>query len=151
MTKLIMKTLFAQQRTQIIHIWATTPELLSAPYAYAWSHGVYPLFQDGDSSVPDRPHTNFAEQFTVSADLVDQVTKFLDEKWQEGAVPTFYQLESMFGGKSNRSALMSICRYAYLSDLFDDTAWNALLTPTEHPTEARSIIKVFDDSEIHIL
>lgn len=114
-------------------------------------HGIYPIFHDGDYSVPDRPHENFKEYFIVSADFVNQVLVYLDELWLANNSPTFYELESHFGGKDKRSALLGICRYLYLDGRFDDKLWDALLTQMKHPTEARFITSDIDEADLYIL
>ncbi len=147
----IMKALFAQQRAQIIFMKSMNPDLISNSYVYAWMHGVYPVFQDGDYSVPDRPHENFAEHFVVSAEFTMEVINYLDDLWTKDNSPTFYELEDQFGGKSNRCKLLSICRYAYLDGGFDERLWNALLTKMKHPSEAGSLTADFNDDDLYIL
>ncbi|CAK2945262.1 Dnd system-associated protein 4 [Vibrio crassostreae] len=149
--EILMKALFAQQRAQIIFMKSMNADLMSNAYVYAWMHGVYPVFQDGDNSVPDRPHESFSEHFVVSAEFTMEVIKYLDDLWLEDNSPTFYELEDRFGGKSNRCELLNICRYAYLDGRFDERLWDALLTKMKHPSEARSLNADFNEDDLYII
>ena len=113
-------------------------------YAYAWGDSVYPLFDDGPSL-----HLPFAEQFDVTYEMVDELSKYLDERWSERDVPSFYKLEDHYKVQSgrnrwNRSALLHVCRYLFLKDSFDTEFWKALLIENDHPTEAKWIVRSFD-------
>ncbi|HGS5690458.1 hypothetical protein QGM67_19705 [Vibrio cholerae] len=147
----LMKALFAQQRAQIIFMKSMKPDLMPDSYVYAWIHGIYPVFHDGDRSVPDRPHENFAEHFVVSKNFTMEVIKHLDDLWLQGNSPTFYELEDRFGGKNNRCELLNICRYAYLDGRFDKQLWDTLLTKMKHPSEASFLTTEFNDSDLYIL
>lgn len=138
----MMKALFAQQRAQIIYMHATKPELISASYAHAWTVGMYPVSHDGDSSVPDMPHENFEKYFITKREFVDEVTSYLDDLWMKHESPGFYDLEAKFGGKSNRSKLLNICRYHYLQGLFDDVLWDALRANS--PSEGSGIVRDYE-------
>ena len=118
-----------------------TAEMVPEAYAYAWQVGVFPLFNEGA-----RLHLPFADQFDIPRDMVDELTKFFDDRWQEKAVPSFYKLEDYYdvrGGRGfwDRSKLIHTCRYIFLSDSFDDEFWGSLLKGSDHPTEAKSIIR----------
>lgn len=147
----IMNALFAQQRTQIIHIKRLTPDLLPNSYVYAWMKGLYPFLHDGDYSVPDYPHENFSEHFKVSNEFATEVINYLDDRWLNNNSPTFYELEDQFGGKSSRAELLHICRYAYLDGAFDERLWDALLTKMKHPSEASLITSEFNENSLYIL
>ncbi|AXR06661.1 hypothetical protein [Salinimonas sediminis] len=143
----IMQALFNQQRLQIKSLGVHHDEYTDA-YLYAWEEGVYPFFNDTDGSVPPMPHECYEEFFKIKKEHVKKVLFFLDEKWLEKAVPTFWELEDEFGGKwreeYGRSALIGICRYAFLRGSFDKSFWKKLLTPMQHPSEASYICQPFD-------
>ncbi|BAX51942.1 hypothetical protein PDPUS_1_00567 [Photobacterium damselae subsp. piscicida] len=145
----IMKALFAQQRFQILSNGASS-DFLSDAYIYAWQVGVYPLMQSGDDSVPDLPHEPLKDFFITDEDTVSKVISYLDDRWLNDNSPTFYELETAFGGKSFRVPLLHICKYAYLQGMFDDKLWDALLTKMEHPSEAQSIKRSFNRDEIYL-
>lgn len=150
MEEQMMKALFAQQRAQIIFMKAQQPDLIPDSYAHAWLNGLYPFFHDGDHSVPDRPHENFGDYFLVSAEFGLKVIKYLDKLWMAGNSPTFYELEDAFGGRDVRSELLSVCRYCYLDNRFNDDLWNALLTPMECPSEAGWITDKLAENELYL-
>lgn len=116
---------------------------ISDAYAYAWDNGVYPFFDEGATF-----HEPFSSHFDVTPEMVDDLTKYLDDCWMEKKVPTFYEIEDhykvMIGRtKWDRSKLISTCRYLFLKDSFDGQFWKTLLTPMEHPTEASSVTRKF--------
>jgi len=135
------------QLTRFNLLWAAMNDpqkVISDAYAYAWKAGVYPMFDDGASL-----HIHFADQFKVSEDMMDELSKHLDDCWQEKAVPSFYELENHYKVRSgrtvwDRSLLLRACRYMFLRESFDKCFWEALLRGTDHPTEAKSIIRNFD-------
>ncbi|TKB46507.1 hypothetical protein FCL40_17685 [Ferrimonas sediminicola] len=143
-----MDALFTQQRLQVLSLGVHNDEYTDA-YLYAWYTNVYPFFQDGDGITPSMPQEHYSEQFMVSRDKVDDLSKYLDQCWLDRNVPTFYELERKYEvnrGCSDwkRMDLVHICRYMKLDGSFDDEFWAALLTPGQHPSEAASIIRKFD-------
>ncbi|EID4334154.1 TPA: hypothetical protein ACMDO2_004476 [Vibrio parahaemolyticus] len=146
----LLKALFVQQRLQLIQIKLDHPHLIPNSYIFAWIEGVYPIFHDGDYSVPDKPHENFTSHFITSKSFAWDVIKHLDELWLSDKCPTFYELEDSFGGREVRSELIAICRYAYLDGKFDNKLWSALLAKMSHPSEAGFITDSFQDNELYI-
>lgn len=137
--------LFQLMRFQILA--AAKTEVLggsmSKGYIFAWDAGVYPLFDDGAES-----HVPFANQFRIPREMVEELSKHLDDCWLKKKVPTFYQLEDYYGVRLGRSSwdrakLINTCRYMFLKDLFDGQFWKTLLTAMDHPTEASSITRKF--------
>lgn len=120
-------------------------EKLDEAYVFAWDRDIYPWFHDGASW-----HKPFKGDFEISHDMMRELMVYLDEKWLAGtAIPTFYELESTFGvrdrdGHWDRGSLIGACRYAYLSNRFDQKLWRRLLEPTEYPIEASGIADPFD-------
>lgn len=123
--------------------------VLSDDYVYAWDHGVFPMFHEGA-----RLHLPFAAQFAVTKTMLDELSKYLDDRRQAREVPTFYQLEDYYNVRSgrsewDRSKLISACRYMFLNDLFDKPFWTGLLKSSDHPTEAKSIVRPFDRNAMY--
>jgi len=144
--------LFQMTRFQILCTAKTkgTEDYLSSAYVYAWAEGVYPLFENTDL------HKPFADQFRVSAEMVEELSKYLDEQEIQGAVPTFYQLEDYYGVRSSRTPwdrmqLIDACRYMFLRGMWGDEFWKALLKGSDHPSEAKSIVRPYDASDIYLL
>jgi antitoxin MazE len=143
---------FAAAKLQIT-IAALTPgvrDKISDSYVYAWDAGVYPTLHDSVDW-----HKPFKASFSVTSEMMEDLTELLDEGWRRKKVPSFYQLEDHYDlrrGLSDwdRSALMHACRYMYLGDLFDKDFWKGVLKRTEHPIEAGSIIRPFDRGEISL-
>jgi hypothetical protein len=141
--------LFAIMRFQILTTALSSElgERLTDAYVYAWDARVYPLFNHG----PDW-HGPFADCFEVSKAMLDELSKYLDEAWRDGKVPSFYQLEERYriregGGEWDRGKLIHACRYMRLQGLFDDAFWKRILEPTNHPTEASMITDKFSRSD----
>ena len=133
---------------------AKTPgpaDALSNGYVYAWDSGVYPLFHEGAHL-----HRPFSAQFRVPKEMVDELAKYLDDRWLEKEVPSFYKLEDYYdvrGGSRthwDRMKLIVTCRYMFLSDMFDLSFWATLLKGSDHPSEAKSITRKFSPDEIYL-
>jgi hypothetical protein len=132
---------------------ALTPGLgnkVSDAYLYAWSHDVYPLMHDSVDW-----HKPFASCFSVSSEMVDELSRLLDDGWQKKKIPSFYKLEDYYDVRLgntewSRSSLMRACRYMYLADAFDQNFWKGVLKKTEHPLEAGSMTSAFQRGEITI-
>lgn len=144
----IMKALFAQTRLQLLNMkhedmHRDVPQyLISNAYSYAWVHSVYPIQHDGDDSVPDLPHENFAELFLVSKQRVEEIGNYMDERWSDGDTnPTLENLIDHFGRES-KSQVIHVARYYYLLSLFDDAFWEGL--------QNGQITKEFNPSEIYL-
>lgn len=150
--------LFALTRLQILHMSATTQDLIDIPYAYAWSKGIYPLLNDSTQGHLKLTHEYYADDFIVSKRVVENIIDYLDECWDnpEGRTLTFYDLEDHFNSRSassyvfDRASLLLTCRYAYLSNMFDEQFWTQLLEPMKHPSEARMITRDFKPSELRV-
>lgn len=143
--KRILEALFTQQRLQVIHFGKHHGEYSDA-YVYAWENSVYPFFDDTDGSVSRKPHEHYAEFFLVSSEKVDELSKYLDDCYLSGNVPTFYELEDKYNTRSSasdwdRMDLIKICRYLVLSDSWDKSFWEKILTPTQYPSEASGIMR----------
>ncbi|NTX08012.1 CopG family transcriptional regulator [Myxococcus sp. CA040A] len=119
-------------------------KLFPDSYIYAWDECVYPLFNESAHL-----HEPFAEQFKVPKAMVEELSKYLDDRWLAEDVPSFYQLESHYDVRSGHSEwgrfkLIATCRYMFLHKLFDKTFWDALLRGSDHPSEAKGITRKFD-------
>lgn len=141
----IMNAMYTQQRLQVLSLGVHHDEFSDA-YLYAWYEGVYPFFEDTDGSVQRMPHEHYQSQFLVSREKVDELSKYLDDCWLKGKVPTFYDLEDRYTGWS-RSDLIDICRYMFLRRMFDSQFWGQLLTPMQHPSEAAGITRALNREE----
>lgn len=140
------RQLFEIMRFQILSA-AMRPEMtdkLTDAYVYAWEARVFPLFNEGAEW-----HHPFASQFVVPAELVSELSTFLDERSATKYFPTFFELEEHYGlgnGRTpwHRATLVRACRYLRLNGLFDESFWSCLITPKEHPPEAAQITAKFD-------
>src|SRR3546814_2363816 len=69
--------------------------------------------------------------------MMDDLLELLDQRWNAGDPPTFYQLEDLYrvrhGGPWDRMGLVAACRYLRLMDLFDEAFWSKLLSQAKHP------------------
>ena len=111
---------------------------LSDAYVFAWDESVYPNHSGGGF------HRPFANSFRVTKGMAEELSTFLDEQWRNGTVPTFYDLEDRYRGKSkfDRMELVNACRYFYLESLFDAAFWKQLMV--NHPSEASHILDKYD-------
>ena len=120
-------------------------ELLPDAYVYAWANDVYPLFHESAHL-----HEPFAAQFRVTKEMVEELSKYLDDRWLAKDVPSFYQLEDHYDVRSgttawDRHSLLVTCRYMFLNNMmFDKAFWDTLLKGSNHPTEAKLITRKFN-------
>jgi len=123
---------------------------ISDAYLYAWANDVYPIMHNSMGW-----HKPFASSFSVSSEMMDDLSQLLDENWREDKPLSFYKLEDYFElrlGKSDwsRASLIEACRYMYLEEAFDQDFWKRVLKKGDHPVEAGSIARKFDRTEIII-
>ena len=133
--------LFNLQKFSILQtkINSQTSSYISDDYAFAWYSGVYPLFDSNELT------ELYKECFEIPESKVKTVIEYLDSEWLKKKYYTFYQISSQFKNEHiNKYDLISILRYVYLHGGFDQTFWDTILTPTEFPIEAKSIISRFD-------
>lgn len=151
-SEVILKAMFIQQRIQVLHL-GIHHGVYSDAYLYAWESGVYPSISDTDESVMQMPHEPYEQLFTTSKAKTNHLIKRLDDAWIKKERLTFYSLEDELGVRGyspagwNRSDLLHICKYLYLSDFFDDKFWKTLVTNGECPSEAHGVLRAFDRSQ----
>lgn len=130
---------------------ALTPgprERIVDAYLFAWDEEVYPLFHEAADW-----HKPFETSFRVTKEMLSELSKFLDDLWINGKkIPSFYELKKHYGvsyGHSDwdRHDLIVALRYMRLSRGFDESFWNAILEPMQHPSEAASIGRPFNRDE----
>lgn len=148
--------LFQLMRFNVLSLGRTNLEAspFSAAYIYAWESGIYPLFNDGADW-----HKPFGLQFKISEAEVEELSKLLDENWQEKKPITFYKLEDHFSVRGTTHAssnwerwkLIVACRYMYLGNLFDENFWGTLTKNGECPSEAFSICRPLKSSDIYFM
>ena len=144
----IGKLLFNIQKFQILQTKYNpqTKDMISDAYAYAWSVGLYPFFDDYAYSA------DLKDCFSILEDKISSVLNYLDSEWLKKKYYTFYQLEDHFdvrgSGQYSRNDLICILRYTYLHDKFDKIFWDTLVRRGDSPCEAEGIIIPFEISEL---
>jgi antitoxin MazE len=128
----------------------TGPKAISDAYLYAWSNDVYPIMHENLEW-----HKPFTAAFSVSPEMMDDLSQLLDESWRKKKPLSFYKLEDHYElrlGQSDwtRVSLMQACRYMYLEGAFDQEFWTRILRRGDHPLEAGSITREFDRTEVTI-
>jgi hypothetical protein len=139
------KAMFNLTRFQVLQTKLNSQLEKNVPdyYAYAWDEELYPFL---DSSPL---HEDLKDYFKITKEQVDQISKYADSEWLEKRLHTFYQYEDYFKARHNdegeitRSVLISVFRYLYLHNCFDEKFWKKLLTPPEYPTEAGGITREY--------
>lgn len=143
----LMKAIFAQTRCQIL--LASESELFTDAYLYAWEAGVFPIFDSHDSSMPPLPHQPLDEQFLITSEAVIEIVDYIDNIDATQSQLDFYDMEAHFGGRTERSKLIHVCRYCWLDDRYKQLI-QGMLAGTHHPTEAMSIIRPFTRTQISL-
>ena len=148
--------LFNQTRLQILGLGSQGSHLIDDAYLFAWESGLYPYYHDEDDSVIPRAHVALEKHFLLSGRVIKEVADYLDDCWmnKDKEVPTWYEMEDHYSSRSaskhtfDRSSLLKIVRYLFLLGFFDEDFWEKLLTPMQHPSEARGVRRKFDVKEL---
>ncbi|MDR6516767.1 hypothetical protein [Chryseobacterium camelliae] len=151
--KEIGKSIFNLQRFQILQtkLNPETTSLIPNDYAYAWYKKLYPLFEENEL------HEDLQQYFSITKEQVDEITAYADKEWLEKKYYTFYEYEQHYNCRINpvmgitRNTLISVFRYMFLRDSFDQVFWDKLLEPMNHPMEAGGITTDFDNSYIYLI
>lgn len=147
------KALFNLQRFQILQAKRNEATAHTIPdyYAYAWYAKVYPFFDEVELN------EDLKDYFHITEKEVDIITKYAADEWDAGRLHNFYEYESHFGVRQGgndgitRGKLISVFRYCYLSDHYDEAFWKKLIEPMKHPTEAATIISDFNPDQLYII
>jgi hypothetical protein len=114
-------------------------------YAYAWSHEIYPVF---DACFADE---EFKNDFSVKEDYVKKVSAYLNsivtdyDTKKITSFPSYYDIQSALGSKSNNLNLTEVLRYIYLSKKFNiKDLWDSIVQQGNAPSEADKINSPFD-------
>ena len=142
------KQSFTVMRTQIMLAsrLPNSDEFISDAALFAWSHSIYPAFNI-DSDALAEP---FAECFTVTRSMIENLGEYIDKAWLKRKWFTYYELERQFGGPTwHRGMLIASCRYMFLRDMFSGF-WEHFLSGIDHPTEAKGITSPFDRNDFFL-
>jgi hypothetical protein len=95
----------------------------------------------------------FYETYDVGFELVKEIAELLDKKWRDNEKITFYDVENPYklggqhwNGKDVRVDLINICRYFYLSNMFDEDFWKEFMSNS--PSEASYVTSEWSRDEI---
>lgn len=148
--------LFLLQKSQVMSWFfgVDTKSFVSAPYAYAWYEGVFPILDESAEW-----HAPYANHFKISESLMDELHSFLCDCWDGKKDLSFYDLEAHYGVRGSthdgpywsRFTLCHACKYFYLHEIFDDNFWNTLLENGKSPAEARSISAKFKSDQLYLV
>ncbi|TAD77844.1 MAG: hypothetical protein EA001_09025 [Oscillatoriales cyanobacterium] len=106
-------------------------------YYFAVSVRMFPYFHTHWCDDPDP----FSEIYSIGQEFMDEVLTYVDDLRRQGhPIPSFYALEGKFGN-NQKSALIQIFRYCYLSGRFDPDFYGSLLNLPEYPTGASAILE----------
>jgi hypothetical protein len=110
--------------------------------AYAWSRRVYPGFHT--CPLVDA----FEGDFAVGSEKFSTVLQLVDDDWMGAKALSFYDIEGQLGSRTNgeidRSDLIAILRYVFLSGRFDDELWRRLTVNGSGPIESQGIADPFN-------
>jgi len=155
--QILLAALADIRRLQIVEMKLSphTESVHSDAYVYAIQHSIYPINDEasldrGEHSLLRKP---FQQSYSVPFEQVHEVAKLLDEKWRTREKITFYDVETPYRtseknwrGGNPRSDLIHICRYLFLSDLFDQEFWTQFMS--DHPVEASHVTDPWTRGEL---
>lgn len=149
----LARMLFSLQRFQVLALFSNTAAetTVSASYAFAWAHGVYPLL---NASAPW--HKPFAHCFDIGHERIADLQGYLEQRFASSKPLSFYELEDHYRVRGShrpgphwaQASLISATRYLYLHRVFDAAFWERLLGAQQCPLEAEVIAKPFAADEI---
>ena len=146
--------LFNMQRFQILSRY-TDPNVkqnFSAAYAFAWHESIYPFLNESA-----KWHKPYEDCFDVQEKQFDELHEFLADRCDSNKLISFYELEDHYRvqrSASNASSwsrmhLVNACKYLFLEGQFDEAFWNHLLENGKCPSEAFSIRRKFNSSNVY--
>lgn len=145
----LLKAIYAMKCEQIQIAWLNpqTRKFISNGLAFAASRRMYPYFHinEADAGL-------FDEAYTVSKDFVTRVVEYIDNIYTNNPMPEdlqFYNLERHFGGHHiYRGELITIIRYCYLSDVFNNETYSMIMSNA--PVEAHGLTRPLEEQDIAI-
>ena len=158
-SKVILKALAEIRRRQILatKFNPQTEDMYDNSFVHAVMHRIYPIQhehpgfeEDPNAILASLP---FHETYNAGFELVTQIAKLLDEKWLKKEKITFYDVEGPYRlgnehwpGTDVRENLTNMCRYFYLSHMFDTDFWNEFMS--DAPSEASDVTSEWSRQEI---
>ncbi len=151
--KELKEMLFSMQKFQIMSQFtnSATEKKISAPYAYAWEKGVFPILDEVAEW-----HKPFADVFPVQEDMLKELIEYLQERFEKEIPITYYELEEHYGikvahvlgGKWSRFMLAHACRYLCLHKKFSETFWVEMIEDGKSPIEMKCILREYCPEEV---
>ncbi|MBU9402258.1 hypothetical protein [Burkholderia multivorans] len=141
--------LYELKRQSFLIGYIQNPEHFDSALAFAYFNRLAPIFHE-DSTREKHGGDPFAEVYSVQADFMDEVLKYVDDREHEGDFTAieFYNLEDKFGGyKANRIELIYTLEYARIDGRFNDEVWAAI--ERNAPSEATQLQKEFSPKDVH--
>lgn len=146
--KQLLIALYETKRQAFLIGYKQNPDGFSPALAYAYYSRVAPIFHE---QIARETYNSdpFEDVYAVKADFVDEVTKYIDERWRAKDFEAigFYKLEDKFGGcKENRIELIHLLEYTRIDRKFDARVWAAI--ENDAPVEAKPIADKFPPEEV---
>ena len=142
------KQAYTLMKTQLL-VAARLPKsdsFLSDSTLFAWAHDVYPALGMNEDMLAEP----FAQSFSVTREMMEELGGFIDETWLKRRSLTYYELEEEFSNLPwTRGGLINACKYMFIRELFSGL-WEHLLEEGECPIEAKTITQPFDRKDIFI-
>ncbi|TGL23072.1 hypothetical protein EHQ46_06025 [Leptospira yanagawae] len=140
---IILKALYNLYKMQVVEFYklGNGQSSFSASYVYAISNNCFPVFH------ASKDLEIYSDNFEIKKDYILEVITYLDDAYLNNKKLTFYGLEDYFGGKVNRSDLITIIRYSFLSERFKGNNFKQNLE-SESPIEGKDLDRPLDAYEI---
>ncbi len=151
--KEMKEMLYSMQKFQIMSLFTNSAaeQKVSAPYAYAWEKGIYPVLDEVAEW-----HRPFVDMFIVEEEMVKELIEFLDERYKKEIPMSFYELEEHYGIKGaarsgdkwDRFTLAHACRYLCNHKKFDENFWVAMMDDGKSPIETKCVTRMYCPEEV---
>jgi len=143
MTDNLLKSIYFSRKFNTIQFFRLNPEKsgIDQGLVYALSGNCFPYFHKSEE------FEILKDCFTISEETIKTIVKHLNDKWKNMERVTFYSLEDEFSSIADRSDLITILRYTFLSDRFRDSEFWINLE-SDAPVEAHQLNAEFDIWEL---
>lgn len=132
-----MNNLFEQKKQNVLNNYENKIEKDNA-LVYALENNCYPFFHD--------EFKDFKSEFDIQENEQAEFYGYIDTIIMDKQYETYYELENKFGGKKNRINIITMLKYAMLTNRFkDDDFQKKLFEEGQYPIEAKTIIKDYTE------
>jgi hypothetical protein len=160
-TKVVLSGIFETYRQQVVatKLNPSTENMYTDSFAYAILSRVCPAYDHHPKDLLQENTTEalteeypFEQIYKIQRESVIEIAEMLDEAWRSKKEITFYDVETIYfkrpwKGSHVRIDLIDICRYLFLSNMFDSAFWTHFMSSA--PAEAHGLTDEWDADDLY--